>query len=215
MAARPNGHSSVEEPRPLPIPIHAELEQGFAPKAESTPKKEPPATEPDMQIASEGSPSQEKEAEGQVEDAASMETNDNLPVDELDHLKRVWPTLIEQINARSKNVAAVFRDPTQVRPYKVSGKIVTISFRYPIHANRSRSEPARSVIEQALTRTMGYECVLEAITFDQEGQDPGSGGSNSPTNESKGPRPKTPAPHETTRGRAAMNIFGIDKFDEQ
>jgi hypothetical protein len=28
------------------------------------------------------------------------------------------------------------------------------------------------------------------------------------------PKEKKTAPHETTRGRAAMNIFGITKFDD-
>jgi DNA polymerase-3 subunit gamma/tau len=135
--------------------------------------------------------------------------------DELGRLRDLWPTLIEQLNARSKNVAGAFRDPTQVRPHTVTGKVVTISFRYPIQAKRSRSEPARSIIEQALTRTLGYDCVLEAILFDEEGGEAlGDGPDGSPA-EPRGPKPKAPAPHETPRGRAAMNIFGIEKFEDQ
>jgi hypothetical protein len=144
-----------------------------------------------------------------------VSSDDAEPGDELSQLKKLWPQLIDQINARSKNVAAAFRDPTQVRPYKVAGKVVTVSFRYPIQANRSRSEPARGVIEQALSRTLGHECVLEAILFEQEGSDHGLGSSNTRQEDPKGLRPKPPAPQETPRGRAAMNIFGIEKFEDQ
>jgi len=135
--------------------------------------------------------------------------------DELSRLQKLWPALIEQLNARSKNVAGAFRDPTQVRPHNVDGKMVTISFRYPIQAKRSRSEPARGIIEQALTRTMGYPCVLEAILFDEESGNGGANGADGNPAEPKGSKPKAPAPHETPRGRAAMNIFGIEKFEDQ
>ena len=46
---------------------------------------------------------------------------------------------------------------------------MTISFRYPIHAQRATGDAQRSVLEQALGNTLGYACLLETITFDEEG----------------------------------------------
>ena len=75
--------------------------------------------------------------------------------------------------------------------------------------------PRRTVIETALSRVLGYPCRLQSITFEQEESgvmedgEPPSGGENA----RKGKRDR-PAPHETTMGKAALNIFGIDKFDD-
>jgi hypothetical protein len=129
---------------------------------------------------------------------------------ELERLKRLWPGVVEQINARSKPMAAVFRDSDKVRPYAVNAKVCTISFRYPIHAERSRGDQQRKLLEYALSKVLGYDCLAETITFDQEA----TGGEGDPAPRKTGPREKPPAPHETPRGRAAMNIFGIQKFDE-
>src|SRR5439155_12139254 len=126
--------------------------------------------------------------------------------------------VIDQLNARSKAIAAVFRDPQQARPVAVSDGVCVISFRDSLHANRSMSDtpfPRRTAIETALSRVLGYPCRLQSITFEQEesgvmedGESP-SGGENA----RKGKRDR-PAPHETTMGKAALNIFGIDKFDD-
>ena len=104
----------------------------------------------------------------------------------------------------------MFVDPDKVRPYAVNGKVCTISFRDPFHAQRSRGDQQRKLLEYALSKVLGYDCLAEAITFDQEA----SGGEGNPAPKKTGPRDKPPAPHETPRGRAAMNIFGIQKFDE-
>ena len=134
------------------------------------------------------------------------------PGDELEQLRLLWPRVVDQINARSKPMAAVFRDPGQVRPYSVVGRVCTISFKYKMHAERSRGDQQRNLIEQSISRVLGRPCVVETITFDEEGKDPGNGGE--PASPRK-PKDKPPAPHETPRGRAAMNIFGFDKFDEE
>jgi DNA polymerase-3 subunit gamma/tau len=147
-------------------------------------------------------------------DEQQIEEDDSI-LDDLGRLKKVWPAIIEQINARSKAMAAVFRDQGQVRPYSVSGKTVTISFKSPFHAQRARQEMQRALLEQVLSRSLGRACLLETITFDQEGAAPDADGLPSKPNGAKEKAPKVPAPHETTRGKAAMNIFGIEKFEDQ
>lgn len=138
--------------------------------------------------------------------------------DELGKLRRHWSHLVDQINARSRQMAAVFRDQSQVRPYAVSGKVVTISFKSPFHAQRARGDQQRALLEQVLARTLGRPCLLEAITFDQEGTGSGGEGNggmggNGGSPAGRGPKEKPPSPHETPRGRAAANTFGIDKFE--
>jgi DNA polymerase-3 subunit gamma/tau len=141
---------------------------------------------------------------------ADMESQVETPAeehgDDLDRLRKLWPHLIDQINARSKQMAAVFRDQAQVRPFGVSGKTVTISFRDQFYAQRARGDAQRKLLEDVLTRTLGRPCVLEAITFAEESQ--GSAGGDAANRSGGGP-----APHETPRGRAVMNTFGIEKFE--
>jgi DNA polymerase-3 subunit gamma/tau len=203
---------------PAPPPIHTELAElgGLINGSKAAqPVEQPLNTAPQVEapIASNG----HIPASEDVEVSGSAEDEDG---DELGKLKRLWPHLVDQINARSKQMAAVFRDQSQVRPYAVSGKTVTISFKYPIHAQRARGDQQRALLEQVLARTLGRPCLLEAITFDQEGStgDDGggsSGGNGGPggSNGGRGTKEKPPSPHETPRGRAAANTFGIEKFE--
>jgi DNA polymerase-3 subunit gamma/tau len=210
-------HQPAEVPvRILPTQKHIAPSQNApvpAPARETAiaSEHEPAAKLPEAESAD---PSQDVAAAVTLDMAAPLEEiEDDGSLDEIGSLMRSWPSIIEQINARSKQMAAVFRDPAQVRPYGVSGQIVTISFRYPIHAQRARGEAQRALLEQVLTRTLGRPCLLEVITFDEEGNGPtsdGEGGQPAPRN----PKGKPPAPQETPRGRAAMNIFGIEKFED-
>lgn len=135
--------------------------------------------------------------------------------DDLDKLRRSWPRLVEQINARSKAMASAFRNPGLVRPFNVVGNRVVISFRDPIQAKRSQGEPQRSIIEESLSRVLERPCVLESILYSEEDS---GGSSTEPFPGEVGPRnavkEKKPSPYESTRGRAAMNIFGITRFDD-
>jgi DNA polymerase-3 subunit gamma/tau len=151
----------------------------------------------------------ESELEGRGE-----ETTDLGDPDELSRLRRLWPHLLDQINARSKGMAAVFRDPAQVHPFAVMDKTVTISFRYPIHAQRATGDAQRKLLEQALSNTLGHPCLLETITFEEEGSP--VTGEPDPAAEAKQrkAREKRPAPYETPRGRAVMNTFGVEKFED-
>jgi DNA polymerase-3 subunit gamma/tau len=215
-SARPGKSQSEDEAPSLPPPINSEL--GMVDSKQHAEQVEALTTTPaensnlEIPVPDVG--------EVTAMDAASNteemeEDQDDTGLDDLERLRKRWPGLVEQINARSKQMAAVFRDQTQVRPYGVSGKLVTISFKYPIHAQRARQDAQRALLEQVLSRTLGRDCLLEAITFDEEGKDPGDGGRRGAPNGPKEKGPKGPAPHETTRGRAAMNIFGIEKFEEQ
>ncbi len=134
--------------------------------------------------------------------------------DEVERLKQLWPQLCAQITARSRNVGSVFSNAALVRAFSVKGSRVVISFRDPIQRDRSQKEPARTWIEDSLTRVLGYKCILESILFSEEE----TGGTPtepfSPDMRGKPAKEKKTAPHETTRGRAAMNIFGITKFDD-
>lgn len=209
--SRQHPRQPQETHAPIPPPISAEL-----PTANSTfhspqvavSSVQPQITNPpDIEALNAGIPPIE-EFSGGNDDA---EYGD---VDQLARLRRLWPHLLEQINARSKQMAAVFRDANQVRPYKVENRVVTISFLRPFHAGRARGEPQRTLLEQALSRTLGHPCIVETITFDQEGHEADEEGSAVPPNGPKDHGPKSPAPHETPRGRAAMNIFGIEKFED-
>ncbi len=134
--------------------------------------------------------------------------------DELERLLGLWTDVVDQIRARSSHIAAAFRNPQLVRPLGLSGGICTIGFLYPLQAKRCRMEPWRSIIEQALSHVMGYPVRVESVTFDQiENGTPESGPLNGRAGGEQ-PRP-TPSPYETPRGRAAMNIFGITKFEDQ
>ncbi len=215
------GNGSAPQPSGPPPPINVELGgylNGTAqPHLEIVASQEKPAPdEAEPTVAANGHVPSESEEVAHAE--APSEPEDDG--DDLSKLKRLWPNLIDQINARSKQMAAVFRDPAQVRPFAMSGKTVTISFRYPIHAQRARGEQQRGLLEQALSRTLGRPCLVETITFDQEGNGSGGGNDSDLGGEDVGGKPaprnpkgKPPAPHETPRGRAVMNTFGVDKFD--
>jgi DNA polymerase-3 subunit gamma/tau len=139
--------------------------------------------------------------------------------DELVRLTGLWETVVDQINARSKNVASVFRDPNLVRPHGVAGNVVTLSFRYPIQADRCRKEPWRGVIEQSISRVLGYSVRVDSILFDEGSsrstgaEGPRTGPSGNGGNGAASVK-EVQSPYESSRGRAAMNIFGIDKFED-
>ncbi len=135
--------------------------------------------------------------------------------DELERLQSLWPNVVDQINARSKTVGAVFRDVNLVRPLSFVGSLCTIGFQHPIHANRSKDERARGVIEGALSRVLGYQCRIESVTFAEAAPGGPSSSADNPGSEAKKKVSREkPSPYETTRGRAALNIFGITKFDD-
>jgi DNA polymerase-3 subunit gamma/tau len=218
---RPTVHNTPIEPQlsSAPPPIHADL-SGFLNGNASHQPAEAAASQDQRDL--ETVPVANGHTEAPPEEAPGVDLSDNADDgDEFGKLQRLWPHLVDQINARSKQMAAVFRDNAQVRPYAVSGKTVTISFRYPIHAQRARGDQQRALLEQVLARTLGHPCLLEAITFDQEGNDSGDDGNGS-TGGSGGnggqpasnkPKNKPPSPSETPRGRAAMNTFEIEKFE--
>lgn len=223
----------AQEPN-LPPPIHRELGtvsgNGKSPTASKPVEEpvvqsdpdEPPAylyepsqhgngrTAPEPTPAEPAAPEPALVGAEEVEGAAPADDGD-----ELERLRQLWPRLCEQINARSRNMSVVFRNPELVRPFSVKGKRVVISFRDSIQRTRSQTEPYRTIIEESLDRVMGYKCIVESIMFSEEV----SGGP--PTEpfpqDVRGKqtiKEKKPSPYETSRGRAAMNIFGITKFDE-
>jgi DNA polymerase-3 subunit gamma/tau len=209
-APRPPAHREpppARETRPAPVkpagpppPIYVDLGQSITPSEPLEVAAVAPEAGP-RPNGHEMPPAADEPAEGSAP----------LPGEsELDRLKRLWPRLVEQLNARSKQMAAVFAKPDLVRPYSVSGNVCTISFRDSFYAQRSRGDQQRKLLEYALTKVLGYNCLAETITFDQEA----SGGDGNPAPKKGGTKEKPPAPHETPRGRAAMNIFGIQKFDE-
>ena len=134
--------------------------------------------------------------------------------DDLSRLVESWGGVVDQINARSKSLASVFRNSEMVRPVAVSNRVCTIAFRDPFHARKTMTVPYQDIIETAFTRVLGYKCRLESVTFnqvetgsaDEDPPSPGAGGRRAARDR--------PAPHETTRGKAAMNIFGFEKFDD-
>ena len=100
-------------------------------------------------------------------------------------------------------------------PFAVMDKTVTISFRYPIHAQRATGDAQRKLLEQALSNTLGHACLLETITFEEEGRN-GEGEGPDPRDMigQRKSKEKRPAPYETPRGRAVMNTFGVEKFED-
>lgn len=186
------GHYS---PAPPPPPIHSQLE--------SIAKAEVATTQPSTG----------------AELSANEETTQpsrSTPDEQLERLLKLWPQVLDQINARSRAMAAVFRDPQQVRPASVVGSVCTIAFRDQIHVTRSQMATQRNVIETALSRVLGYSCRLESVSFADAQQLLGSddSGPEIPDKPNGNATREKPSPYETTRGKAAMNIFGITKFDD-
>jgi DNA polymerase-3 subunit gamma/tau len=209
--AKPPERAERQNARPsgAPPPIHVELETIRRNGAESN-------GEAGMPEPVEG------DAVEVAELAESLAPPDDAPPvsagDDYDRLAALWPDLVEQLRARSKDMAAVFRNTDMVRLVQVSAGVCVISFRDPLYAKRAMENtphPRRDVIESALSRVLGYRCRLEAITFAQA-QSGRYGDAAEPLDESKGKHKarEKPSPYQTTRGKAAMNIFGIEKFEE-
>jgi DNA polymerase-3 subunit gamma/tau len=213
-----------ERPRPIAsAPVAPPVAQRREPVQEKETLGAPPPMHVDLSEFANGNhvtdvatpPNEDAGSSDASSDSAELPPEDEDTGDELSRLRKLWPHLLDQLNARSRNMAAVFRDPAQVRPFAVNGKTVTISFRYPIHAQRARGDQQRRWVEQSLGNTLGYPCLLETITFDEEGRGPkrdgdAEGGKLAP----RAQKEKSPAPHETPRGRAVMNTFGVEKFED-
>ncbi|HYO50261.1 MAG TPA: hypothetical protein VEW94_10460, partial [Chloroflexia bacterium] len=127
-----------------------------------------------------------------------------------------WPKLVDHIKVKSRAIASAFNDPNLTRPYAVVGSICTISFRDPIHVTHSKKEQQRQVIEDALSWVLGYPCRVESITFAEAETSSQSEGQARQPSDGNGPNTtrEKPSPYDTPRGKAAMNIFGINKFDD-
>jgi DNA polymerase-3 subunit gamma/tau len=225
---RPPGVERVQaNPRPtqpavsrnIPPPIHATLSiQGAANEAnigggDSSTRLQADHADADgiYSIASSGDPAAGREA---PVSEAMRGSGGPLSGDELERLLGLWADVVDQIRARSSHIAAAFRNPDLVRPLGLSGGMCTIGFLYPLQAKRCRMEPWRGIIEQALSRVMGYPVRVESVTFDQVEGGTGTSEAVPPNGRAGGEQPK-PSPYETPRGRAAMNIFGITKFEDQ
>ena len=200
------GPIHTPEPASPPPPIHMEMNLPVQ-----------PAHEPVQATTRAGAA---EETEDSVELRSERAATDS---DELRRLQELWGKVVDQINARAKPIAAAFRDNDRVRPHSVIGNTVTLSFRYPIQADRAKQEPSRGIIENAIGRVLGYPVRVESVLFEQAGGSNDAGnlagtgnGSNGPSAAGGTARSARPAqsPYETTRGKAAMNIFGIDKFED-
>ncbi len=228
---RPVPPAQLDTPRQsesfVPPPVHHDLgtfSQNGKPVTQGLPPKEPVSELPQPPALEEAPPLEELVLPDQ-ENGHHAGSPPDEPIappeavgddsDDLERLRQRWPRLVEQINARSKAMASAFRNPDLVRPFNVVGNRVTVSFRDPIQAKRSQGEPQRSIIEESLSRVLDRPCVLDSILYSEEG----SGGTTTDSfpgevSPRKGVKEKKPSPYETTRGKAAMNIFGITRFDD-
>ncbi|HEX9987797.1 MAG TPA: DNA polymerase III subunit gamma/tau [Chloroflexia bacterium] len=238
VAPRPRGNTPppTEPARPahseMPPPIHSEFGHAANGRAHpganngsSAPPPQRSAPEHEREVApiyeleSAPPPPQRRPEPDNSNDAISATPDASTPRDpatELERLKAAWPKLIDHIKAKSRAIAAVFSDPNQTRPHTVVGSMCTISFRDPIYVTRSKQEKQREVIEEALSWVLGYPCRVESITFaEAEANSQSEGHARQPAD---GNVPNTtrekPSPYDTPRGKAAMNIFGINKFDD-
>ncbi len=209
--------SRVSQSSPPPPPIHMDL--GMMSHNGQHASEDIPAAKPTTSL--EGArPAEPREPVDKEPLASESEVYASTTPDVSDDLERLislWTHLVDQINARSKNIASVFRNPDLTRPVSVGGGVCVISFRDPIHVSLSMTTnpPRRDIIEDALRRVLGYECRIEAITFQQAESGVASTQETPPGKQSgRNAAKEKPSPYETTRGKAAMNIFDIDKFDE-
>ncbi|HYP40635.1 MAG TPA: DNA polymerase III subunit gamma/tau [Chloroflexia bacterium] len=242
VAPKPRGNTPApaEPARPvhseMPPPIHSELghaangraqpaanngssarpPQRSAPEQEreAAPIYELESTAPTAQRMSE--PGNSNSVTDAAPDAPPPLPANRDPATELERLNAAWPKLVDHIKAKSRPIAAAFNDPNQTRPHAVVGSTCTISFRDPIHVTRSKQEKQREVIEEALSWVLGYPCRVESITFAEAEVSSQSEGQARQPADGNGPNTarEKPSPYDTPRGKAAMNIFGINKFDD-
>ncbi len=112
-------------------------------------------------------------------------------------------------------MAAAFSNFEKVRPVQIKAGVCTIGFLNSFHATKSQEPLQRQLIETSLSRVLGYPCRLESVTFAElESGNKGDNGVEGQPPISPGVKER-PSPYETTRGKAAMNIFGISKFDDK
>jgi DNA polymerase-3 subunit gamma/tau len=220
----PESHPAPVAPPPPPInaqlgviagngrqPVAAEGDNLVMPSGESEPPPDPAVVPehigPDADLAAGVTiEPDEPDARAVVPQSSSGE---------LSKLEESWETVVAQINARSKQMAAAFRDPNQVRPVSASNGICTISFLHTFHAEKSGKSPHREIIETAVSRVLGREYLVESITFAEA--ESGVRNSDASSQERSNRRNTTrekPSPYDTSRGKAAINIFGIDKFED-
>ena len=212
--ARQTARQPQQPSTTLPPPIHTELaamagngshdHEDLAPAPTAERKQAQPVEEP-MPVAPE--PEQPETAQTPAAPLAA-------PSADLEQLISLWPDVVAQINARSKAMAAQFGNSEMVRPLRLENNLCTIGFRHQFHAEKCRVSPYRDILEGALSRVLGYKCISECVTFEQGVS--GDAPERSPARKSSGKNAarEKPSPYDTTRGKAAMNIFGIEKFDE-
>jgi DNA polymerase-3 subunit gamma/tau len=204
----------------IPPPIHTEFDASIstpqtAPSSVARAEQQPSSS--NGQSHKEPIPIRPIQADNSEPIAHQEEAPISRPVaeDELSRLREMWVDLVDQISARSTQMAAVFRNADMVRPVQVNNGVCTIGFRDPFHAKRTQDAVRRQLIETALSRLLGYPCRLESVTFAEvETGKKDDDGAQSQGQNGRSVK-EMPSPYETTRGKAAMNIFGISKFDEK
>jgi DNA polymerase-3 subunit gamma/tau len=174
-------------------------------------------------------PSPVADAVAEAPAAPQQTRSESLPAPaasgELRQLEAGWGDVVEQIRARNPKMAIVYANPDLVRPVVVSEGICTLAFRDAIYVQRSMVNDARSpnrdIVEAALSKVLGRATRIECITMKQYeagnwGDDPRPTRPGARSNSERSSRParETPSPYTSSRGKAAMNIFGIEKFDD-
>lgn len=82
---------------------------------------------------------------------------------ELEHLRRLWPRVVDKVGEHSRALASMFRNPELVRPLAVEGEVCTIGFVNRASVRRSAEEPFRGAIENALAHVLGHPCHLRSV----------------------------------------------------
>lgn len=201
------GSPRVGSSAPAPPPIHEELGllSGNG-KVEPPRSADVPALEEPPTIA---------ELEPSLAPPVTQAAAPSGGADELPKLKELWEDIAAQINARSKAMAAQFRNAEMIRPLGLRNGVCTIGFRDPFHARKVQVPPYRDIAETAISRVLGYPCRVECVTFaEAEGAKAAEGDPARSSPAAGNVAREKPSPYETTRGKAAMNIFGIDKFED-
>lgn len=214
--------SRAAQSSPPPPPIHTELGmmthngQHILEDVPAAPPT-PPPTLPSLEEVKAALPA---EPAPQVGDKSLTPETHLAPapgdgLDELERLRALWPDLVAQINARSKAMAVQFRNADMVRPIQLLGNVCTIGFLHQFHAEKCGASPYRDIIDDGLSRVLGYRCTSECITFERAESGVASVEETPPGKQnSRNAAREKPSPYESTRGKAAMNIFDIEKFDE-
>jgi DNA polymerase III subunit gamma/tau len=162
----------------------------------SSPREERPKPVAEAEV--EVSPEPARVVGSDVDEAAPA--SDGEPSSELERLKELWPSIVEDMRPVNRSIEALLRSCS---PVALDDGFVVLGFFYEFHKSRIEDHKNREVVERIMTKVVGAPCRIKCVMTQRRASGQPRGVET------------LKAAGESQRVTAAKNIFNARRVDLQ